>query len=99
MLTTFYLSVVSKSYPQIVEKTVLLKIISKALKDKTTDACSQSLGEAGSRQQSFIFLSFYCQGKKGSRSCQSILFLVFLVLRYQNEAKRKCFVVGPKCCM
>lgn len=51
MLTTFCLSDVSKLYPLIVKKTELLKIISKASKDKTVDACLQGLGEAGSRQQ------------------------------------------------
>lgn len=51
MLTTFCLSDVSKSYPLIVRKTPLLKIISKASKDKAVGACSRGLGEAGSRQQ------------------------------------------------
>lgn len=51
MFTTFCLSDVSKLYPLIVKKTELLKIISKASKDKTVDACLRGLGEAGSRQQ------------------------------------------------
>lgn len=51
MLTTFCLSDVPKSYPLIVKKTVLLKIIYKSSEDRTMDACSLDLGEAGSRQQ------------------------------------------------
>lgn len=45
------------------------------------------LGPDSNHLFSCLFIALQNQGKKGSRSCQSILFLIFLVLQYQNEAK------------
>lgn len=45
------------------------------------------LGPDSNHLFSCLFIALQSQGKKGSRSCQPILFLIFLVLQYQNEAK------------
>lgn len=96
--------IVSKSYPLplIVEKTVLLKIVSKALKERTTDACLFTEFGWGWVQSNHLFSCLFIA--RVGRDLEvanlfSSLFFLFYSIKMKQRWQRKCFGVGPKCCV